>query len=155
MQKIIEQYITNNTVYSIDILNTKNFELDNVFNKFCFMLNKNDKNQIIVKFDRLIAINDFPSKFYTDSNKNQQLTNEEFYELLMKQIFQNNILSSSVVIRFINNCERFEFQIEEINNIYSKDKKKISKSDKLKIEKFENEKLKLIRLLNKILKLDE
>src|SRR5690606_12083969 len=155
MQKIIEQYITNNTVYSIDILNTKNFELDNVFNKFCFMLNKNDKNQIIVKFDRLIAINDFPSKFHTDSNKNQQLTNEEFYELLMKQIFQNNILSSSVVIRFINNCERFEFQIEEINNIYSKDKKKISKSDKLKIEKFENEKLKLIRLLNKILKLDD
>src|SRR5690606_39091476 len=144
-----------NTVFSIDILNIKNNELDNIFTKFMFMINKNDKKQINVKYDKLYAISDFPSNFKTGLVQNQILSNEEFYELIMKQIFQSNILSSNVVIRYINNCERFEFYIEQINDIYSKDKKKISKTDKLKIEKYENDKLKLIKLLNNILKLED
>src|SRR5690606_24089429 len=155
MQKLIEQYIQNNSVFSIDILGLKNHEIDNVFNKFLFMLNKNDKKQIIVKFDRLIAITDFPSKFETNLNKNQELTNEQFYDLIMKQIFESKSIKSSVVIRFLNNTHRFEFNVEEINDIYVRDKKKINKIDKLKIQNYENDKLKLIRLLNNILKLDE
>ena len=155
MQKIIEQYITNNAIYSIDILCIKNYEIDNIFCKFLFMINKNDKNQIIVKFDKLYSITDFPNSFKTGLNQNQQLTNEEFYDLIMKQIFETKALSSSVVIRYINNSHRFEFNVEEINDIYSKDKKKISKTDKLKIERYENDKLRLIQLLNNILKLDE
>ena len=127
MQKLFEDFIASNTVYSIDILNIKNHELDNVFSKFLFMLNKNDKNQIIIKFDKLYSISDFPSSFKTGLNQNQQLTNEEFYELLIKQIFESKSLTSNVVIRYINNCERFEFNVEEINDIYSKDKKKINK----------------------------
>src|SRR5690606_33836149 len=102
------------------------------------------------------AISDFPSNFKTGLQQNQVLTNEEFYVLLIKQIFESKSLSSNVVIRYINNCERFEFNVEEINDIYViKDKKKINKLDKVKIEKYENDKLKLIRLLNNILKLDE
>jgi len=155
MQKLIEQYIQNNSVFSIDILGLKNHEIDNVFNKFLFMLNKNDKNQIIVKFDRLIAITDFPSKFETNLNKNQELTNEQFYDLIMKQIFESKSIKSSVVIRFLNNTHRFEFNVEEINDIYVRDKKKINKIDKLKIQNYENDKLKLIKLLNNILKLED
>src|SRR5690606_12717021 len=124
MQKLFEDFIASNTVYSIDILNIKNHELDNVFTKFLFMLNKNDKKQIIVKFDKLFAISDFPSNFKTGLQQNQVLTNEEFYVLLIKQIFESKSLSSNVVIRYINNCERFEFNVEEINDIYViKDKK--------------------------------
>src|SRR5690606_19440137 len=156
MQKLFEDFIASNTVYSIDILNIKNHELDNVFTKFLFMLNKNDKKQIIVKFDKLFSISDFPSSFKTGLNQNQQLTNEEFYDLIMKQIFETKALSSNVVIRYINNCHRFEFKVEEINDIYvTKDKKKINKLDKLKIEQYENDKLKLIQLLNNILKLED
>ena len=155
MKKLFEEFININTVFSIDILNIKNNELDNIFTKFLFMINKNDKNQINVKYDKLYAISDFPSNFKTGLVQSQHLSNEEFYELLMKQIFQNNILTSNVVIRYINNCERFEFEIEQINDIYVKDKKKINKLDKLKIEKYENDKLRLIKLLNNILKLEE
>src|SRR5690606_29426067 len=155
MQKLFEDFIASNTVYSIDILNIKNHELDNIFTKFLFMLNKNDKKQIIVKFDKLFAISDFPSNFKTGLNQNQQLLNEDFYELIMKQIFETKSLISNVVIRFINNCHRYEFHVEEINDIYVKDKKKINKLDKIKIEKYENDKLKLIQLLNTILKLEE
>ena|SRR5690606_23795932 len=155
MRKLFEEFINTNTVFSIDILNIKNNELDNIFTKFLFMINKNDKKQINVKYDKLYAISDFPSNFKTGLIQNQQLSNEEFYELIMKQIFETKALTSNVVIRYINNCERFEFEIEEISDIYSKNKKKISKTDKLKIEKYENDKLKLIKLLNNILKLDE
>src|SRR5690606_16454025 len=155
MQKLFEDFIASNTVYSIDILNIKNHELDNVFTKFLFMLNKNNEKQIIVKFDKLYALSDFPSNFKTGLNQNEQLLNEQFYDLIMKQIFETKALSSNVVIRYINNCHRFEFKVEEINDIYVKDKKKINKLDKLKIEKYENDKLKLIQLLNNILKLDE
>src|SRR5690606_14943052 len=155
MRKLFEEFINTNTVFSIDILNIKNNELDNVFTKFLFMINKNDKKQINVKYDRLIAITDFPSKFETNLNKNVQLTNEEFYELLMRQIFNSKSIKSSVVIRFLNNTRRFEFNVEEINDIYVRDKKKINKIDKLKIQNYENDKLKLIRLLNNILKLED
>jgi len=155
MRKLFEEFINTNTVFSIDILNIKNNELDNIFTKFLFMINKNDKKQINVKYDKLYAISDFPSNFKTGLVQNQHLSNEEFYELIMKQIFETKALTSNVVIRYINNCERFEFEIEEISDIYSKNKKKISKTDKLKIEKYENDKLKLIKLLNNILKLDE
>src|SRR5690606_28663455 len=105
MQKLFEDFIATNTVYSIDILNIKNHELDNVFTKFLFMLNKNDKKQIIVKFDKLFAISDFPSSFKTGLNQNQQLTNEEFYDLIMKQIFDTKPLKSNIVIRYINNTQ--------------------------------------------------
>src|SRR5690606_10983650 len=120
MKKLFEEFINTNTIFSIDILNIKNNELDNVFTKFLFMINKNDKKQIIIKFDKLYSISDFPSNFKTGLQQNQVLSNQEFYELLMKQIFQNNILTSNVVIRYINNCERFEFEIEQINDIYIK-----------------------------------
>ena len=113
------------------------------------------KKQIIVKFDKLFAISVFPSNFKTGLNQNQQLTNEDFYDLIMKQIFETKALISNVVIRFINNCHRFEFHVEDINDIYVKDKKKINKLDKAKIEKYENDKLKLIQLLNNILKLED
>ena len=117
MQKLFEEFINTNTVFSIDILNIKNNELDNIFTKFLFMINKNDKNQINVKYDKLYAISDFPSNFKTGLVQNQVLTNEEFYELIMKQIFETKALSSNVVIRYINNQERFEFEIEQIIDI--------------------------------------
>ena len=158
MQKLIDDIISTNIIYSIDILNIKNNELDNTYCKFLLTLNKNNKNnkkEINIKFDKLFSVTNFPCEYQTGLLQNQNLSNHDFYELIMKQIFQSNIISSNVVIRYINNCERFEFYIDQINDIYSKDKKKINKLDKLKIEKYENDKLKLIQLLNNILKLDE
>lgn len=154
MKKLIDDFISKSIVYNIDILNLKNHELDNIFSKFLFMINKNDKGITNIKFDKLHSITDFPSKYQSGLNKDQNLSNIDFKELLLKQIFECNSLKSVVVLRFINETHRFEFKVDEINEIYTNDGKKINKKDKLKLETYENDKKRLILLLNKILKIE-
>ena len=86
MKKLIDDFISKSIVYNIDILNLKNHELDNVFSKFLFMINKNDKGIINIKFDKLFSITDFPSKYQSGLNKDQNLSNIDF-----KIIIKTNI----------------------------------------------------------------
>src|SRR5690606_7013546 len=44
----------------------------------------------------------------------QPITDDLVNEILKIDMIQSNILTSNVVIRYINNCERFEFEIEQI-----------------------------------------
>lgn len=68
------------------------------------------------------------------------MNREQREQLIKKQIFEVDAIKTDVVITLFQEVHRFEFNNKVIDEIYSKDDRKLSKKEKTMLKNYENNK---------------
>lgn len=68
------------------------------------------------------------------------MNREQREQLIKKQIFEVDAIKTDVVITLFQEVHRFEFNNKVIDEIYSKDDRKLSKKEKTMLKNYEKNK---------------